>query len=56
MNDKCKTCEHNMDRGNLDCEYCCAGVTETDGNGLVLACDDYEAAQREEGQDGTKDE
>lgn len=47
LEDKCKTCVHNTDKSNLDCEYACAGVSETDGDGLVFACDDYEAAQKE---------
>ena len=46
MHDKCKTCVHNMDKSNLDCEYACAGVSETDGNGIVFACDDYKATQQ----------
>lgn len=46
MDDKCKTCVHNMDKSNLDCEYACAGVSETDGNGIVFACDDYKATQQ----------
>lgn len=44
MDDKCKTCTHNLDKSNLDCECGCEGVSETDGNGIVYACDDYEAA------------
>lgn len=48
MEDKCKTCAHNMDKSTLDCEYACAGVTQTDGDGIVFACDDYKAAQKED--------
>ena len=51
MVDKCKTCVHNMNRTNLDCEFYCTGVFNTDGNGIVFACDDYET-QCEEWQDG----
>lgn len=41
MEDKCKTCAHNIDKSTLDCEYACAGVTQTDGNGMVYDCEDY---------------
>lgn len=50
MQDKCRSCKHNLAEnkavfGNLDCEYQCVSVTETNGDGIVYACEDYEPEQ-----------
>lgn len=46
--DKCLTCRHNQaltSGGDMDCEYACVGVEETDGAGAVLECSDYSRAE-----------
>jgi len=45
MKDKCKSCARNQatnEGAGLVCEFDCAGVEKTDGEGTVLSCEDYE--------------
>ncbi|MEG1564851.1 MAG: hypothetical protein RR365_14180 [Bacteroides sp.] len=51
--DKCKTCSHNLDKNELGCDRLCIGVSETDGNGVVYVCEDYEAALKGGNQNAT---
>lgn len=45
MKDICENCVHNMalryGLGHLACEYDCVGVEKTDGEGMVLDCEDF---------------
>lgn len=52
----CATCEHNLNKSGLDCEFYCAGVSrvrrDKDGTVYATACDDYEMAATNEAAEG----